>query len=180
MKKLNYYEVLIWSFVVAIMLTMAIPSKAQINVCDSVEYAITSTPNNNVLQLEGWVNGVCPVNFPCVVSDWTWTVCDDNLCYSDTGTTVYFQQFMTTDTIKVCLDAIGSYNGITFTCTQCDSLVFGPNGWMVMMMGNPTSIIEYDFNNTLDGKTYDMLGRELLYIPIGTMYIQDRKIHIRR
>ena len=186
MKKLNYYEVLIWSFVVAIMLTMAIPSKAQINPCDSVEYAITSTPNNNVLQLEAWVNGICPVNFPCVVSDWTWTVCDDNLCYSDTGTTVYFQQFMTTDTIKVCLDAIGNYNGITFTCTQCDSLVFGPNGWMVMMMGNPTAISEVcQFGCSCcmwknDSKIYDLMGRELREIPIGTLYIRNRQLYINK
>ena len=153
---------------------------AQVVPCDSIEYAITSTPNNNVLQLEGWVNGICPVNFPCVVSDWSWSVCDDNLCYSDTGTTVYFQQFMTTDTIKVCLTTFGDLNGITFTCTQCDSLVFGPNGWMVMSMGNPTGINELEFTWEDDGIIYDLTGRKLKAIPTGTMYIQNRKLYIRK
>jgi hypothetical protein len=179
MKRINYYEVLIWSFVISVMLTMAIPAKAQVVPCDSIEYAITSTPNNNVLQLEGWVNGICPVNFPCVVSDWSWSVCDDNLCYSDTGTTVYFQQFMTTDTIKVCLTTFGDLNGITFTCTQCDSLVFGPNGWMLMNMGNPTGINELQFTWEDDGKVYDLIGREVTQIQIGQMYIRNNKKYIR-
>ena len=154
-------------------------TQAQINPCDSIEYAITSTPNNNVLQLEGWVNGICPVNFPCVVSDWSWSVCDDNLCYSDTGTTVYFQQFMTTDTIKVCLTTFGDYNGITFTCTQCDSLVFGPNGWMLMNMGNTTGINELEFTWEDDGIIYDMIGRKLVEVNIGQMYIRNNKKYIR-
>ena len=152
---------------------------AQVVPCDSIEYAITSTPNNNVLQLEGWVNGICPVNFPCVVSDWSWSVCDDNLCYSDTGVTVYFQQFMTTDTIKVCLTTFGDLNGITFTCTQCDSLVFGPNGWMLMHTGNPTGISELEFTWEDDGKMYDLLGREVIEAQIGVMYIRNNKKYIR-
>ena len=141
--------------ILALLVVIGLQTQAQVVPCDSIEYAITSTPNNNVLQLEGWVNGICPVNFPCVVSDWSWSVCDDNLCYSDTGVTVYFQQFMTTDTIKVCLTTFGDLNGITFTCTQCDSLVFGPNGWMLLNMGNPTGIDELLFTWEDDGKVYE-------------------------
>ena len=154
-------------------------TQAQINPCDSIEYAITSTPNNNVLQLEGWVNGICPVNFPCVVSDWNWTICDDALCFSDTGTTVYFQQFMTNDTIKVCLTTTMTVSGMTYTCVQCDSLIFGPNGWMVMMMGNPTGIKEIT-NTKKDGQIYDLLGRELSSPPIGKMYIRNNKLYMQK
>jgi hypothetical protein len=164
---------------VVLLVSLGLQTQAQVVPCDSIEYAITSTPNNNVLQLEGWVNGICPVNFPCVVSDWSWSVCDDNLCYSDTGTTVYFQQFMTTDTIKVCLTTFGDLNGITFTCTQCDSLVFGPNGWMLMSMGNPTSINELEINAIGNNKIYDLMGRELNEIPVGVMYIRNNKLYIR-
>ena len=166
-----------------LLVLLGLQTQAQISPCDSVEYAITSTSNNNVLQLEGWVNGICPVNFPCVVSDWSWSVCDDNLCYSDTGVTVYFQQFMTTDTIKVCLTTFGDLNGITFTCTQCDSLVFGPNGWMLMNMGNPTAINEldkesFDWTGTTQG-VFDMMGREVMNPQIGQMYIRNNKKYIR-
>ncbi len=166
---------------VALLVSLGLQTQAQINPCDSIEYAITSTVNNNVLQLEGWVNGICPVNFPCIVSDYLWTVCDDALCFSDTGQTVYFQQFMTNDTLKVCLDVIGTMSGTTFTCQAfCDSLVFGPNGWMLMSMGNPTSINELQFTWEDDGKVYDMLGRELKEIPVGTIYIRNNKLYIRK
>ena len=155
--------------------------QAQINPCDSVEYAITSTPNNNVLQLEGWVNGICPVNFPCVVSDWTWTICDDALCFSDTGITVYFQQFMTNDTIKVCLDVIGTMSGTTFACNAfCDSLVFGPNGWMLLNMGNQLSINELQLTWEDDNIIYDLTGRKLSEVPTGVPYIRNRKIYIKK
>ena len=79
---------------VVLLVALGLQTQAQINPCDSIEYAITSTANTNLLQMEGWVNGICPVNFPCVVDDWNWSVCANGLCYADTGATVYFQQFM--------------------------------------------------------------------------------------
>jgi len=164
----------------AVLVLIGLQTQAQINPCDSVEYAITSTANNNVLQLEAWVNGTCPVNFPCIVSDWSWQVCDDNLCYGDTGTTVYFQQFMTTDTIKVCLTTYMTIDTMTYTCMQCDSLVFGPNGWMLMNMGNPLAINELQFTWEDDGIIYDLMGRKLKAIPTGTMYIRDNKLYITK
>ena len=164
----------------AVLVLIGLQTQAQINPCDSVEYAITSTANTNLLQLEAWVNGTCPVNFPCIVSNYSWTVCDDNLCYGDTGITVYFQQFMTTDTIKVCLTTDMTIDTMTYTCMQCDSLVFGPNGWMVMMMGNTTSINELTFNRVNDNKIYDLLGKELNEIPVGKLYIRNQKLYITR
>jgi len=164
----------------AVLVLIGLQTQAQINPCDSVEYAITSTANTNVLQLEAWVNGTCPVNFPCIVSDYSWTICDDALCFSDTGTTVYFQQFMTNDTIKVCLTTTMTINTMTYTCMQCDSLVFGPNGWMLMNMGNPLAINDLQLNIINDGRMYDLLGRELNEIPVGTMYIRNNKLYITK
>ena len=39
--------------------------------------------------------------------------------------------------------------------------------------------MELEINPILD-KMYDMLGRELFYIPTGTMYIQNRKLYITK
>ena len=164
---------------VVLLVSLGLQTQAQINPCDSIEYAITSTANNNVLQLEAWVNGTCPVTFPCIVSDYSWTICDDALCFSDTGVTVYFQQFMTTDTIKVCLTTTMDIDTMTYTCMQCDSLVFGPNGWMVMSMGNPLAINELELTWKNDDKIYDLMGRELREIPVGKMYIRNNKKYIR-
>ena len=158
---------------VVLLVSLGLQTQAQINPCDSVEYAITSTANTNLLMMEAWVNGTCPVNFPCVISDYSWTVCDDNLCYGDTGVTVYFQQFMTTDTIKVCLTTTMDIDTMTYTCIQCDSLVFGPNGWMLLSISNPVSIFEIQ-NKIINNKMYDLYGREILK-PKG-LYIQNNQI----
>jgi len=159
--------------ILILLVSLGLQTQAQINPCDSVEYAITSTANTNLLMMEAWVNGTCPVNFPCVVSDYSWTVCDDNLCYGDTGITVYFQQFMTTDTIKVCLTTTMDIDTMTYTCIQCDSLVFGPNGWMLLSVSNPVGIFEIQ-NKIINNKMYDLYGREILK-PKG-LYIQNNKI----
>ena len=181
MKKFNYYEGLIWAFFTAIMLTIALPARAQVSPCDSISYTITSSANTNILQLNGVITGVCPVNFPCVVTDWSWTVCDDALCFSGNGDTAYFQQFNSYDTLKVCLIATIDYMGATYACLeQCDTLVFGPNGWMKMSMSNPTSITELTFEKINNNKIYDLLGRELNEIPLGTMYIRNNKLHITK
>jgi len=159
--------------ILILLVSLGLQTQAQINPCDSVEYAITSTANTNLLMMEAWVNGTCPVNFPCVISDYSWTVCDDNLCYGDTGVTVYFQQFMTTDTIKVCLTTTMDVDTMTYTCIQCDSLVFGPNGWMLLSVSNPVSIFEIQ-NKIINNKMYDLYGREILK-PKG-LYIQNNQI----
>jgi len=167
-----------------LLVLLGLQTQAQVNVCDSVEYAITSSPNSVVLQLEGWVNGICPTNFPCVVSSWNWQICNDSLCGGDTAQTVYFPNtfctFTTSDTLNLCLTTVIDYMGATFACTQCDTLVFGANGWMLMSMGNPTSITELELNTNNDGKMYDLLGREIFEIPVGVMYIQNRKLYIRK
>ena len=165
-----------------LLVLLGLQTQAQVNVCDSVEYAITSSPNSVVLQLEGWVNGICPTNFPCVVSSWNWQICNDSLCGGDTAQTVYFPNtfctFTTADTLHLCLTTIIDYMGATFACTQCDTLVFGANGWMLMSIGNPTSIKEL-IGGQMDGQMYDLLGREVTNPQIGQMYIRNNKKYIR-
>jgi hypothetical protein len=123
----------------ALLVSLGLQTQAQINPCDSIEYTITSSANSIVLQLDGVVNGFCPTNFPCIVTDWYWST--DANCGPDTGQTVYFPNtfctFTTADTLNLCLTTVIDYMGTTFTCTQCDTLVFGPNGWMKMMVQQP-------------------------------------------
>ena len=174
-------QTLLVFFITAIMMITTLFTQAQVSPCDSISYTITSSANTNILQLDGVITGVCPVTFPCVVQDWSWTVCDDALCFSGNGQTAYFQQFNSYDTLKVCLIATITYMGATYACLeQCDSLVFGPNGWMLMNMGNPLAINELQLNTINDSKIYDMLGRELNEIPVGTMYIRNQKLYITK
>ena len=113
---------------------------------------------------------------------WSWQACNATQCYSGSGDTAYFQMIQSTDTVKVCYDAFIYLMGATYICTDCDSLVYDgfSYSWVLLNMGNPTSINELTFNKINDGKIYDMLGRELNEIPVGTMYIRNRKLYIKK
>ena len=113
---------------------------------------------------------------------WSWSVCNSSMCYTGSGTIASFGQVITTDTLKVCYDAYIYLMGATYICTSCDSLVYDQNSysWVLFNMGNPTSINELTLNKINNNKIYDLLGRELNEIPVGTMYIRNNKLHITK
>ncbi len=162
-----------------VLVLLGLQTQAQVSPCDSINYTITSSPNNIVLQLDGIVAS----GFPGVVTDWNWQVCNDTTCGGDTAQTVYFPNtfctFTTADTLNLCLTTIGTMSGTIFTCIQCDTLVYGINGWMLMNMGNPTGINELEINSINYNKIYDLTGRELKEIPVGSIYIRNNKKYIR-
>ena len=160
-----------------LLVVLGLQTQAQITLCDSVEYTITSSVGNTLLQL----NGTLTAGFLGYVASWDWSVCNDALCFTDTGQTAYFPQFTANDTLKVCLTIMLIPNLMTYTCMQCDSLVYdGFGGWMLMNMGNPTAITELTSYNEVDGKIYDLLGREwtcsFANLPKGLYIINNRKI----
>ena len=160
----------------ALLVLIGLQTQAQILPCDSINYTILSgSGGNTTLQL----NGILAPGFPGIVLMWEWQVCDDASCFADTNQIATFNQFTITDTLKVCLATILMTNNIIYTCTQCDSLIYGPAGWMMMNMGNPLAIKELEFNINNDGKMYDLLGREIFEIPVGVMYIQNRQKYIK-
>jgi len=111
-----------------------------------------------------------------------WTVCNSTMCYSGQGMNAYFGQIMTTDTVKVCYDALITEANSMETCSRCDSLVFDQNTytWVLFSMGNTVGVNELQFIWEDGGKIYDMLGRELTEIPLGEMYIKGGKLNITR
>jgi hypothetical protein len=151
-------------------------TQAQVNWCDSLSY--TAVPGTQLLTLVG--NTSLSPNMVDSIT-WSWAVCDTNMCYSSVGDTAYFQMIQTTDTVKVCYDAYIYFMGATYVCTQCDSMVYDgwSNSWMLMNMGNPTSIKEPQLNTNNDGKMYDLLGREVIEAQIGQIYIRNNKKYIR-
>ena len=176
MKKLNYYEVLIWSFVVAIMLTMAIPSKAQQAApyfcCDSITYNIDPSQGFNIS-----LDTTNIVHNPDSIEVW-WSVCTNNMCYADQGMFAYFPQVTTSDTLKVGYDVMIYENGVIVeTCTIEEWLVFDGTNW-VLLNTIPTSINELISEKVNDGKIYDLLGREVNKVQAGTMYIKNNKKYI--
>ena len=151
-------------------------TQAQVNQCDSLSY--TAVPGTQLLTLVG--NTSLSPNMVDSIT-WSWAVCDTNMCYSSVGDTAYFQMIQTTDTVKVCYDAYIYFMGATYVCTQCDSMVYDgfSYSWVLMNMGNPTSIKELTLESINDNKMYDLLGRELTEVPVGVMYIRNNKKYIR-
>ena len=110
-----------------------------------------------------------------------WQVCNSNICYSGQGMYAYFGNIMTTDTLKACYDVMIWEAGIMEVCTRCDSLVFDQNTytWVLFSMNNTVGIEEMMKNEGMY-KMYDMLGRELTEIPLGEMYIRNKRLYITK
>ena len=156
----------------ALLVLLGLQTKAQINFCDSISYTTASTINYPFI-----VTGIA--NIPGTVS-WNWTVCNSNLCYSSSGANASFGQVSLTDTLKVCYDVTIDINGMTYACSGCDSLVYNPNSYQwEPMVAQPVGIAELELNTTDNGKMYDLLGRELFEVPMGSIYIKNRKKFIR-
>jgi len=156
-----------------LLVLFGLQTQAQINYCDSISYTTSST-----------------INYPFIVSGsssmvpgtvtWNWSVCNANLCYSGSGPNASFGQVSLTDTLKVCYDVLIDVNGVTYACSRCDSLVYNPNSYQwEAMSAQPVGIAELKPSIINDGKTYDLLGREIFEIPKGTVYIKNRKKFIK-
>ena len=159
----------------ALLVVIGLQTQAQVSWCDSLSY--TAVPGTQLLTLVG--NSSLSPNMVDSIT-WSWAVCDTNMCYSSVGDTAYFQMIQPTDTVKVCYDAYIYFMGATYVCTQCDSMVYDgfSYSWVLMNMGNPTSIKEL-IGGQMGGQMYDLLGRELTEVPVGTIYIRNNKKYIR-
>ena len=156
-----------------LLIALGIKTSAQVIYCDSISYTTTSTINFPLI-----VSGSIP-NIPGTVT-WNWQVCDANLCYSGSGPNASFGQVSTTDTLKVCYDVTIDINGFTYVCSNCDTLVYNPNSYQwEKIIAQPLAVMDLKPNVINDNKTYDLLGREIFEIPIGTVYIKNRKKYIK-
>ena len=155
-----------------LLVLFGLQTKAQINYCDSISYTTSSTINYPFI-----ISGTA--NIPGTVT-WDWTVCDANMCYSSSGINASFGQVSLTDTLKVCYDVTIDISGFTYICTGCDTLVYNPNSYQwEKITAQPLAVMDLKPNIINDNKTYDLLGREIFEVPIGTVYIKNRKKYIR-
>lgn len=107
-----------------------------------------------------------------------WSICNSSQCYTGSGTTAYFGQITTADTLKACYDVYLYENGMPEVCTRCDSLIFDQNtyNWVLFnSQSNTVSINEFIIERFNDGKVYDIMGREVLYLTEGVMYIRNNR-----
>ena len=140
--------------------------------CDSITYNIDPSQGFNI-----YLDTTNIVHNPDSIGVY-WQVCTNGLCYAGQGMYTYFGQVMTTDTVHVCYDAYLYESNTVEVCTRCDYLIFDGTSWILFNM--TTSINELTFNRINDNKIYDLLGRELNEIPVGTMYIRNQKLYITK
>ncbi len=143
---------------IAIILLCSTYISAQ-TLCDSISYSISS---GQTFTLTGINNSLDSVNFQ-------WGVCYNENCYSKTGDTVVFTDVDIFDTVSVCFNISPQW-----TCEDCQYLVFTNGSWQLINTITHVNEVHY---TPYDNKIYDLLGRELKYIPIGTIYIRNGKLY---
>ena len=163
-----------------LLVSLGLQTQAQMIPCDSLSYSIVVDSTNwNTLTVTGNASGI--INIVDSI-DWGFSACNALTCYISQGNNPYsFPSILVTDTVKLCYDAFIYFDSMTYICTECDSLVydFMTDTWVLMNMGNPTGINELTFEIINNNIMYDLLGRELVEAPIGTMYIRNNKKYIR-
>jgi len=143
--------------------------------CDSITYWTDQSQGFNVgLDTSGIIHNPDSMEI-------SWQVCNANMCYAGDGMYAYFGQILTTDTVKVCYDVYIYESGVLEICSRCDWLTFDQNSftWILYNMGNPVGINELQFTWEDDGIMYDMLGRKLVEVKVGSMYIRNNKKYIK-
>tara|TARA_R110002012_G_scaffold40496_1_gene111435 strand:- start:962 stop:1294 length:333 start_codon:yes stop_codon:yes gene_type:complete len=98
-----------------------------------------------------------------------WGVCYNLTCYSKDGDTVTFADVTTLDTVGVCFNISPQW-----MCEDCQYLVFANGSWQPI---NTITHVNEVVLKPHDGKAYDLLGRELKYIPMGTIYIRNGRLY---
>jgi len=143
---------------IAIILLCSTYINAQ-TICDSISYNIG---DGQELILMGINSSSDSVNFQ-------WGVCYNENCYSKTGDTVVFTDIDIFDTVSVCFNISPQW-----TCEDCQYLVFTNGSWQLI---NTITHVNEVYYMPRDNKIYDLLGRELKYIPKGIIYIKNGKLY---
>jgi len=166
------------NLLVVLLVLLGLQTQAQTSLCDSIEISIIVNTDYYV-ELE---TNLTVTNFPQIsyVQSYFW---GKNGCLmgTDSSTTI---DFYTDTTVLYSINLVTVYcdTNLCYTCTTSDTLVWnnGSWNWMSMMNNTPTAIQEFKINTINNNKMYDMLGRELLYVPKGTIYIKNNKKYLRQ
>ena len=166
------------NFLLAVLVLIGLQTQAQQSTpyfcCDSISYWTDQSQGFNVgLDTSGIIHN--PDSMEVL-----WQVCNSNTCYSGDGMYAYFSQILTTDTVKVCYDVMIWESGVMEVCTRCDWLTFDQNSftWILYNM-NTVGVNELHFTWEDAGITYDLMGRKLVEVNVGQMYIRNNKKYIR-
>ena len=170
----------------ALLVLLGLQTQAQITMCDSnMTYTVGSQYQ---LEIAFPVTGnSLPFMAPIyAVTYGGQTMLGEDSCFNQPCNHVVYNYNPLTgmpyDTITTCVSyTLTDSLGYVDTMNCCFNQVWDGQAWMRMAnIGVPTSILELEITRLNDNKIYDMLGRELTEIPVGTMYIRNQKLYITR
>ena len=170
----------------ALLVLLGLQTQAQITLCDS---NMTYTAGSQYqLEIAFPVTGnSLPMMAPLyAVTYGGQTMLGEDSCFNAPCNHVVYNYNPTTgmpyDTITTCISyTVTDTMGYVDTMTCCFNQVWDGQAWMRMTsIGVPTSILELEITRLNDNKIYDMLGRELTEILVGTMYIRNQKLYMQR
>ena len=127
--------------------------------CDSLSYSVS---NSSVLTVIGVNSSSDSLNF-------RWGVCDNTACYSAIGDTASFPLVHPLDTVKICYDISPQWS-----CSDCQYVVFVEGSWQILNIITHVNEIQA---LPINGKMYDLLGRELKRVPKGVIYIKNGRLY---
>ena len=174
----------------ALLVSLGLQTQAQITLCDSnMTYTIGSQYQ---LEIAIPITGnSLPMMAPLyAVTYGGQTMMGEDSCFSNACTHIVYNYNPLTgmpyDTITTCISyTLTDTLGYVDTMSCCFNQVWDGQAWMRMAnMGTPTAILEYECqlgcSCCRSNIAYDMLGRELTEIPVGTMYIRNQKLYMQR
>jgi len=159
-----------------LLVLFGLQSHAQVNWCDSISYSVI--PNSNGV-FSVMIETTDSLDNYCDTVDVAWAVCNMDFCFSGFGAFYSFPIIQTTDTVKVCYNAyIMNPPNLTISCYDvCEWIVYNGVEWVPL--SNTVGINEVPLR-PVSSKPYDIMGRELFYIPSGVMYIRNQKLHMKK
>ena len=148
-----------------LLVLFGLQTQAQINICDSVtisgsQYQLTIEVNNTNTIMYYWET---------TGSNGLFTLAEDSMTNQHSVYNVNPVTQMTYDTLLTCAN--------TNLITCCWTFIWNGTSWA--RMGMPTGIEEVNIYSKKCLEMFDVLGREVTEVPVGTMYIRNNKKHIR-
>ena len=133
-------------------------AQSQVIYCDSVSISISGSTPTTVT----YTTLANPYMNTFLYSfDINWNVTNFNTGAFITSDTVYNPTFTLNnlDTLLVCVTAIITGQGMTFTCIMCDTILYN-GGWMLMSIGQTMWFEDIQTTDRQLFKIVDILGRD--------------------
>ena len=168
--------------IIILLVSLGLQTQAQSSYCDSIKIWFTHNTNADYIELE---TNFKPTNFPNIsyVQQYNWecisALSAPGWCLISTDT--FADLYADTNLIYgFILEIIWCDTNLCYSCTVEDTLIWDDSMWNFssQMITIPVVVsVEEIKHRAINGKMYDLVGRELKYAPTGTIYIRNGRLY---